>query len=317
MQQWIVELLSDPEPSEILTTDSFTRLKLIHTSLTSEIFLVRKTATNELYALKSIYKSNSLDSVKALTERNALMKASSPFVVSLHATFQSESAFHLLLDFIPCGTLRTVLLARAPLAVAQAKLYLFEIALALGHLHGLGIVYRNLAPEHVLIDREGHTRLADLSRAYDAGAGTCDTYVTPYSAPEQCLRQRLAPAADWWAFGVLAFELFVGRRPLDGAAQPKMPPATDARVAAFVAALLQRDPARRLASVEEVTAHPVFAGFKAERALLRGYAPEFVPEEEIFDDCPECERQGSGLLMPGFSWNEDTFASFGSFPALG
>jgi serine/threonine protein kinase len=327
MREWIVELLSDPEPSESLTVDSFSRLKLIHRGLGTDLHLVRKTWTGELYALKSVFKNMFADASKALTERNALMKANCPFVVTLHATFQSDQAFHLLLDFVECGTLRDALASSIPLH--QRKLYLFEIAIALADLHAIGIVYRNLATDHILIGRDGHVKLVDFSLAYDSSGeapAIVSAPLTPYSAPEQVMRHRQSFAVDWWAFGVVAFEVFLGRKPFEGALTQDMIASTaravtNIQIASFLSGLLQRDPEKRLGSAaeEEILAHPVFAGLKREKALAKKYVPEFVPEEVVLEEPVVREKQGEGLVMPGFSWNEDTFASFQSvesFPSL-
>jgi hypothetical protein len=105
MRQWIVALLADPELCESLTLDSFDKLKLIHDGLLSRVYLVRKKSSGRLHVLKSILKSASFQGSKALRERSALMKSNCPFIVKLHATFQTDRDFYIKdLNILPFKT---------------------------------------------------------------------------------------------------------------------------------------------------------------------------------------------------------------------
>ncbi|VDK32848.1 unnamed protein product [Taenia asiatica] len=101
--------------------------------------------------------------------------------------------------------------------------YLAEIAVAIDHLHKLGIVYRDLKPENILLTEEGHIKLTDFGLSkealYDGKDGSksysfCGT--VEYMAPEIVSRRGHGPAADWWSFGVLMYEMLTGTLPFHG-----------------------------------------------------------------------------------------------------
>jgi serine/threonine protein kinase len=334
MQEWIVELLSEPVSRETLTLDSFEVLQCIYRGMRSEIFLVEQKATGDRFALKSMFKHVPALCSQALSERNVLMKAKCPFVLNLIASFQSDRAFHFVIDFLECGSLKDLFAARIPISLFQSKLYLCEISLALSHLHHVGFVYRNLMPEHVLVGRDGHIKLIDFSQACEPGNDHPDHTLTPYSAPESVLKHTQGFGVDWWALGVLAFELFTGRPPFRGASanvlgdtivngNAKIPPATPIPVADFLSGLLQKNPPNRLGANDEaeIFGHELFTSFDRHKALEKAYQPELVPDPPEFAETGEerfAEIEGKGVEMPGFSWNAKDLIiqSVDSFPSL-
>jgi serine/threonine protein kinase len=212
-------------------------------------------------------------------------------------------------------------------------LYLFECAIAISYL--LGIVYRNLRPEHVLIARDGHVTLIDFMETLDADGGTissAEPEVRSYSAPDVLLKQSHGFAEDWWALGALAFELVVGAPPFGALSTRKMrhlivsgnvkvPAAIGFPLAAFISELLQKKPEARLGSASEADLfnHEIFAEFDREEAINKRYTPQFVPDEV---ELMEVYEGGSGsddisFQMPGFSWDgRDLSFSLDALPEM-
>ena len=103
----------------------------------------------------------------------------------------------------------------------DVKFYLAELALALDHLHSLGIIYRDLKPENILLDSEGHIKLTDFGLSKESIFDEKKTYsfcgTVEYMAPEVVNRKGHGTAADWWSYGVLMFEMLTGALPFQGA----------------------------------------------------------------------------------------------------
>uniref|UniRef100_A0A0R3TSU9 Protein kinase domain-containing protein n=1 Tax=Rodentolepis nana TaxID=102285 RepID=A0A0R3TSU9_RODNA len=169
-------------------------------------------------------------------ERDILAKIQFPFIVSLNYAFQTEGKIYLILEFVRGGDLFSRLAKELMFTETDVMFYLAEIALAINHLHKLGIVYRDLKPEKqvseftlfilficILLTEEGHIKLTDfgLSKVsiYDEDDDSksysfCGT--VEYMAPEIVNRRGHGPAADWWSFGVLMYEMLTGTLPFHG-----------------------------------------------------------------------------------------------------
>ncbi|KAF9586073.1 hypothetical protein BGW38_009988 [Lunasporangiospora selenospora] len=130
-----------------------------------EVFLARKTDTNELCALKRMSKRHLhlQDEVQhILTERDVLTATRSEWHVKLLYSFQDRDHVYLAMEFVPGGDIRTMLTARGVLREDETRLYFAEMVLAIDALHQQGYIHRDLKPENFLIDRTGHIKLTDF-----------------------------------------------------------------------------------------------------------------------------------------------------------
>ncbi len=153
-----------------------------------------------------------IEHVKA--ERYILARVHHPFIVDLFATFQDGLNVYMLMSYVPGGELFTHLRRAQRFTPDVTRFYLSTIVLALRYLHSYNIVYRDLKPENLLLDAHGYLRLTDFGFAKIVDDRTWTLCGTPeYLAPEVIQSDGHGKAADWWACGVLCYEMLVGYPP--------------------------------------------------------------------------------------------------------
>lgn len=302
-----IELLDIvPDGLDKADPSQFELLKVLGQGSFGKVFLVRKIAgpdSGTLYAMKVLKKATLKirDRVRTKMERDILADVRHPFVVRLHYAFQTEGKLYLILDFLRGGDLFTRLSKEIMFTEDDVKFYLAELALALDHLHSLGIIYRDLKPENILLDADGHISLTDFGLCKEAlndkAYSFCGT--VEYMAPEVVNRRGHNTAADWWSFGVLLFEMLTGALPFQGQnrketmtlilkAKLGMPPYLSHEAQSLLRALFKRNPANRLGAgpggVEELKKHPFFSCINWEKLILREQDPPFKPAVAKADD---------------------------------
>uniref|UniRef100_A0A673KDD8 Ribosomal protein S6 kinase n=1 Tax=Sinocyclocheilus rhinocerous TaxID=307959 RepID=A0A673KDD8_9TELE len=280
-----------------------------------QVFLVRKirgSDTGQLYAMKVLKKATLKvrDRVRSKMERDILAEVNHPFIVKLHYAFQTEGKLYLILDFLRGGDLFTRLSKEVMFTEEDVKFYLAELALALDHLHSLGIIYRDLKPENILLDEEGHIKITDFGLSKEAidhdkrAYSFCGTI--EYMAPEVVNRRGHTQSADWWSFGILMFEMLTGSLPFQGKdrketmalilkAKLGMPQFLSPEVQSLLRALFKRNPSNRLGAgpdgVEEIKRHKFFATIDWNKLYRREIKPPFKPAvgrpEDTFHFDPE------------------------------
>uniref|UniRef100_G1SQZ7 non-specific serine/threonine protein kinase n=1 Tax=Oryctolagus cuniculus TaxID=9986 RepID=G1SQZ7_RABIT len=193
----------------------FELLKVLGQGSFGKVFLVRKKTgpdAGQLYAMKVLKKASLKvrDRVRTKMERDILVEVNHPFIVKLHYAFQTEGKLYLILDFLRGGDVFTRLSKEVLFTEEDVKFYLAELALALDHLHRLGIVYRDLKPENILLDEIGHIKLTDFGLSKESVDQEKKAYsfcgTVEYMAPEVVNRRGHSQSADWWSYGVLMSE---------------------------------------------------------------------------------------------------------------
>ncbi|XXG81059.1 hypothetical protein AAC387_Pa09g1784 [Persea americana] len=316
------------QSGEQLSLRHFRPVKPLGSGDTGSVHLVELCGTGEYFAMKAMDKNIMLNRNKvhrACAEREILDMLDHPFLPALYASFQTKTHVCLITDYCSGGEL-FLLLDRQPMKVLKedaVRFYAAEVVVALEYLHCQGIIYRDLKPENVLIQSNGHVSLTDFDlscltsckpqlllqnttdkkkhkkrqlppifvaepmRASNSFVGTEE-----YIAPEIITGAGHTSAVDWWALGILLYEMLYGYTPFRGKTRQKtfanilhkdlkfpssIPVSLHARQ--LMHHLLHRDPRNRLASFEganEVKQHPFFRGVNW--ALVRCMNPPKLDE---------------------------------------
>uniref|UniRef100_A0A8B9XC51 non-specific serine/threonine protein kinase n=1 Tax=Bos mutus grunniens TaxID=30521 RepID=A0A8B9XC51_BOSMU len=284
----------------------FELLKVLGQGSFGKVFLVRKKTgpdAGQLYAMKVLKKASLKvrDRIRTKMERDILVEVNHPFIVKLHYAFQTEGKLYLILDFLRGGDVFTRLSKEVLFTEEDVKFYLAELALALDHLHQLGIVYRDLKPENILLDEIGHIKLTDFGLSKESVDQEKKAYsfcgTVEYMAPEVVNRRGHSQSADWWSYGVLMFEMLTGTLPFQGKdrnetmnmilkAKLGMPQFLSAEAQSLLRMLFKRNPANRLGSegVDEIKRHLFFANIDWNKLYKREVQPPFKPASGKPDD---------------------------------
>uniref|UniRef100_A0A8C7Y6Q3 non-specific serine/threonine protein kinase n=1 Tax=Oryzias sinensis TaxID=183150 RepID=A0A8C7Y6Q3_9TELE len=328
------------EGCEKADPSQFQLLKVLGQGSYGKVFLVRKIRgadRGQLYAMKVLKKATLKvrDRVRSKMERDILAEVNHPFIVKLHYAFQTEGKLYLILDFLRGGDLFTRLSKEVMFTEEDVKFYLAELALALDHLHSLGIIYRDLKPENILLDEEGHIKITDFGLSKEAidhdkrAYSFCGTI--EYMAPEVVNRRGHTQSADWWSFGVLMFEMLTGSLPFQGKdrketmalilkAKLGMPQFLSPEVQSLLRALFKRNPTNRLGAgpdgVEEIKRHRFFASIDWKKLYRKEVRPPFKPSvgrpEDTFHFDPEFTSR-TPTDSPGLPPSANTHQLFRGF----
>jgi protein kinase A len=192
-------------------TGTFGRVLLVRlrdhgSSSHQRVFAMKVLRKTEIVRLRQVEHVNA--------ERYILSRLRHPFIVDLYGTFQDPLNIYMLLSYVPGGELFTHLRRARRFTPDVTRFYLATIILALRYLHSFNIIYRDLKPENLLLDSRGYLRLTDFGFAKVVDDRTWTLCGTPeYLAPEIIQNQGHGKAADWWACGILCYEMLVGHPP--------------------------------------------------------------------------------------------------------
>ena len=292
--KWFLALRSSTFYNSLLSMDSFDILSVLGRGYYGKVMLVSQKDTGELFAIKTVHKMRLLQSQKVhtiLAERNIMRRTEHPFTVKLSFAFQTATKFYLGLEYIAGGDLFGLMKRKSVFSLSQVRLYVAEIALAIDHLHSIGICYRDLKPENVLIGVDGHLKLTDFGLAKDISTfGSTSTFcgTSDFMAPEIVEKKSYSYPVDWWSLGVVMYELLFGRNPFHddnkakmftkiAVADPVFPPTADADAVDFVRKLLKKNPNER-GTFETLKNHPFWNGLNFDDVLAKKIAPEYIPE---------------------------------------
>ncbi|XP_001660084.2 titin isoform X2 [Aedes aegypti] len=283
--------------------DDFHFLTVLGKGSFGKVFLAELRNTEYYYAVKCLKKDVVLedDDVDCtLIERKVLaLGTKHPFLCHLFCTFQTDSHLFFVMEYLNGGDLMFHIQQSGRFQEARAKFYAAEIVSGLKFLHRKGIVYRDLKLDNVLLDYDGHVRIADfgmckleiyLDRLADSFCGTPD-----YMAPEIIKGQKYNQAVDWWSFGVLVYEMLVGQSPFSGCDEdelfwsicneiPWFPHFLSKDALKLLQSLLEKDATIRLGCFNtmdedsDIKYHPFFESIDWQKLERRGLEPPFKPQ---------------------------------------
>jgi len=232
------------------------------------------------------------------------------------------------MDFCPGGELFFHLHNLGRLTEPQAQFYFAEILLALEHLHSLGVVYRDLKPENVLLDLDGHVRLTDfgLSKEHMRKDSVAFSFCgsPEYMSPEMLKESGHSFAVDYYSLGALLYEMLTGLPPFYNRNKERMyhailnnplllPNYISRSGRSLLSGLLEKDPRKRLGvdrGFVEIKAQPWLEKVDWERVLKRKKAPPFIPNLRLSNFDPEYTSEPIDFRDHGPSLPSDPFDGF-------
>ena len=214
------EIYGDSFERERIGPQHFLAHRLLGKGSFGEVYLVEKLGTSSLYAMKVINKDKIINQNLMrymLTERKIMSEINHPFIVKLHFAFQSPLKLFLVMDYCAGGDLAKCLQQEKRFTEERAKKYIMEVLLALQHLHKENIIFRDLKPDNVVIDEDGHALLTDFGLSkegvYDNQSAKSFCGSLSYLAPEMIKNKGHGKSVDWYLLGVLLYEMIVGIPP--------------------------------------------------------------------------------------------------------
>eukprot|EP00123_Amoebidium_parasiticum_P015583 comp23045_c1_seq1/m.36878 comp23045_c1_seq1/g.36878 ORF comp23045_c1_seq1/g.36878 comp23045_c1_seq1/m.36878 type:complete len:426 (-) comp23045_c1_seq1:188-1465(-) len=280
----------------------FKLLRSVGKGAFGKVCIVMKRDTKKLYAMKYMNKQKCIEekAVKnVLNERKILDLLNHPLMVNLWFAFQDDEDMFMVVDLMLGGDLRYHLQRYGPFTESRVRQYAAELSCALEYIHSQNIIHRDIKPDNILMDSDGHVHLADFNVAaflppngiLHSRAGT-----RPYMAPEMVLRQGYTVGADWWSLGVTLLELLRGKNPFRGSTAEEVaeaivsleityPSNLHEHTVAFLHDLLDRDMSKRIGtpqSMDRLKKHVFFANLACpwEDVPKYGLKPEFVPDKD-------------------------------------
>ncbi|XP_053565652.1 rho-associated protein kinase 2 isoform X2 [Bombina bombina] len=327
-----------------MKAEDYDVVKVIGRGAFGEVQLVRHKNSQKVYAMKLLSKFEMIkrsDSAFFWEERDIMAFANSPWVVQLFCAFQDTKYLYMVMEYMPGGDLVN-LMSNYDMPEKWAKFYTAEVVLALDAIHSMGLIHRDVKPDNMLLDKNGHLKLADFGTCMkmdETGMVHCDTAVgTPdYISPEVLKSQGgdgyYGRECDWWSVGVFLFEMLVGDTPfyadslvgtyskiMDHKNSLNFPEDVEISKHAknlICAFLIDREVRLGRNGIEEIKQHPFFKNDQWTWDNIRETAAPVVPElssdidssnfDEIEDDKGDVE---TFPIPKAFSGNQLPFIGF-------
>lgn len=301
--------LQDFEFLRTLGTGSFGRVHLVQSRHNQRFYAVKVLKKVQVVKMKQVEHTND--------ERRMLGEVKHPFLITLWGTFQDAKNLYMVMDFVEGGELFSLLRKSGRFPNPVAKFYAAEVTLALEYLHSRNIIYRDLKPENLLLDRHGHLKITDFGFAKRVPDKTWTLCGTPdYLAPEVVSNKGYNKSVDWWSLGILIYEMLCGYTPFWDGGSPmkiyenilkgkvKYPPHINAEAQDLLERLITHDLTKRLGNLyggsQDVKNHPWFAEVTWDRLARKDIDAPYTPpvkagagDASQFDKYPEeTERYG-------------------------
>lgn len=300
------------KPAKPFSLSNFKFVKLLGKGSFGKVLLAQEMKTKQYYAIKALKKDVVLedDDVEAtMVEKRILALGTNyHYLTHLHSTFTTPSHLFFVMEYLNGGDLMFHIQLAHKFKLPRARFYAAEILAALQFLHKHGIIYRDLKLDNILLDPEGHCKIADfgMCRENIVGSNSAGTFCgTPdYISPEIIQGKRYTFSVDFWSYGVLCYEMITGQSPFGGDDEEELFDSIqnseipfsrflDRYTVEFLKGLLERDPTKRLGCIEErepIRKHPFFRPIDWQQLEQRKLHPPYKPmvqgswDSSNFDD---------------------------------
>lgn len=293
---------TDPGTGMRIGLDHFNFLAVLGKGNFGKVMLAETKRSRRLYAIKVLKKEFIIenDEVESTrSEKRVFLIANRerhPFLTNLHACFQTETRVYFVMEYISGGDLM-LHIQRGQFGTKRAQFYAAEVCLALKYFHENGVIYRDLKLDNILLTLDGHIKIADYGLCKEDmwyGSTTSTFCGTPeFMAPEIILDKKYGRAVDWWAFGVLIYQMLLQQSPFRGedeeeiydailADEPLYPIHMPRDSVSILQKLLTREPDQRLGGgptdAQEVMSQPFFRNINWDDIYHKRVAPPFLPQ---------------------------------------
>ncbi|KAK9457255.1 hypothetical protein V1511DRAFT_508698 [Dipodascopsis uninucleata] len=288
-------------PKRKIGLDDFNFLAVLGKGNFGKVMLAEAKSSKNLYAIKVLKKEYILENDEVentRSEKRVFLLATRerhPFLLNLHSCFQTETRVYFVMEYISGGDLMWHI-QKEQFSAKRAQFYAAEVLLGLKYFHECGVIYRDLKLDNILLTLDGHIKIADYGLCKENmwfGSTTGTFCGTPeLMAPEILQEQKYGREVDWWAFGVLIYQMILGQSPFRGedeheifgailADEPLYPIHMARNSVSILQQLLIRDPKRRLGGgpddALEVMAHPYFENINWDDIYEKRLTPPYVP----------------------------------------
>ena len=283
----------------------------------SKVWKVKLKKNGKNYALKEMLKVKIIDkkSESNVTgERDLLSKLKHPFIINIICAFQDYENLYLLLDYLSGGDLRYHFNLSNKFSENEIKFFITNIILSLEYIHSNDIIHRDIKPENLVFDNKGYLCLTDFGIAkVSKNKNISDTSGTPgYMAPEAIHGKNQSFSVDFFAVGIIGYELIIGHRPYRGKNRKEIKKLMDLKEKEilieendnknnlytndcinFFNSCLKKEVEKRIGfnnGIKELKSHIWFNNFDWKKLYNKEIKPNFIPKEEKNFDQKYCEE---------------------------